>query len=318
MNAQHPQANVWDFMRGAMMTRALGIAAELGVADTLSEGPRPVGEIARETAVNSDSLQRVLRALASDGIFAEVEPGVFRNTDASELLQSGKPDREFARLFAGIWFRTVGDLDVGTDEASFPKAFGTDFWSWLAEHPRDRAMFDLAMTGGSEDRVERLQTLDWRGDETVVDVGGGNGSLLVALLRRLPGLRGVVFDLPETDRDESWLGERIEFVAGSFFESVPRGDVYILGTVLHDWNDERAAAILDTIRRDAPSGARIAIIDSVIAQGNEPDGAKWLDLLMLALLQGRERTEPEWRALIERAGLRVDSIESGLIQAIAP
>jgi hypothetical protein len=318
MTDRHPKATVWEFMRGAMMTRALGIAAELGVADTLSDGPKPVEEIARETGASSDSLQRVLRALASDGIFAEDEPGVFGNTDASELLQSGKPDREFARLFGGIWFRTVGDLDVGTDEASFPKAFGTDFWSWLAEHPRERAMFDLAMVAGSEERVERLEKLAWRGDETVVDVGGGNGSLLVALVRRLSGLRGVVFDLPETDRDESALGERIEFVAGSFFESVPRGDVYILGTVLHDWDDERAAAILDTIRRGAPSGARIAILDSVIASGNDPDGAKWLDLLMLTLLRGRERTEPEWRALIEGAGLRVDSIESGLIQATAP
>jgi hypothetical protein len=148
-----------------------------------------------------------------------------------------------------------------------------------------------------------------------VDVGGGNGSLLVELFRREPGLRGIVFDLPETDRDEAALGDRITFVAGSFFDRVPQGDVYVLGTVLHDWDDAHAAAILRTIRDCAPPDARVVIIDAVIPPGNDPYGAKWLDLLVLALFAGRERTEGQWRTLLESACLDVDRIHEGLIEA---
>ena len=138
--------------------------------------------------------------------------------------------------------------------------------------------------------------------------------LLRALLQRSPELRGIVFDLPETVRDEDALGERIEFVAGSFFESVPAGDAYILSGILHDWNDERAAAILRTIRAAAPPHARLLVLESVLQPGNDPHGAKWLDLLML-VLGGRERTEPDWHALLGDTSFEVTSCEDGLVQA---
>jgi hypothetical protein len=297
------------------MTKALGTVADLRIADALAAGPRPVDDLARESGADADTLHRVLRALASDGIFAEMEPRVFRNTEASELLRSTDPNRDFASLFGGIWLRAIAGLDPHSGKVAFSSAFGSDFWTWLAEHPAERAAFDSAMEDGKERRAERLEHLALRGDETVVDVGGGNGSLLRELLRRKPGLRGIVFDLPETDRDYDAFGDRIEFVAGSFFDRVPAGDVYVLGTILHDWDDEHAVAILRTIRASAPPDARIAILDSVIAPGNNPDGAKWLDLLMLVLFRGRERTEPEWRALLERAGMRIDAIQDGLVQA---
>ncbi len=299
-------------MRGALGTRALGVAADLGIADALAGDPRPVAEVARERGADPETLHRLLRALASDGVFAEEEPGVFRNTPASELLRGGWG--EFAHLFGGLWYRTVERLDA-TAEPAFPAVFGTDFWAWLAEHPGERAAFDIAMEQGKERRIERLAGLEWRGDETVVDVGGGNGSLLVGLLRHQPGLRGIVFDLPETVRDEATFGDRVEFVAGSFFERVPRGDVYLLSTILHDWDDGRAAAILHTIRDSAPAGARLLVIDAVVPPGNEPDGAKWLDLLMLALLGGRERDETQWRALLDAGGFEPVSIDDGLIEA---
>jgi precorrin-6B methylase 2 len=292
--------------------------ADLGVAQALAEGPRPVEDVAREVGANADSLQRFLRALASDGVFAEVEPGVFRNTDSSELLSS-EGWGDFAHLFGSVWYRAVADLEAETAEATFPRTFGTDFWAWFADRPEERASFDRAMTEGKDRRVERLSGIEWRSDETVVDVGGGNGSLLVELVRRRPSVRGIVFDLPETNRDEAQLARQgCEFIAGSFFERVPRGDAYILGTVLHDWDDERATAILRTIREAAPPGARVLILDSVIQPGNDPQGSKWLDLLMLVIAGGRERTEPEWRALIEGSGLRVDAIEDGLVQASCP
>src|SRR5436190_2026355 len=314
--SESPESQLWNLLRGALTTRALAVVAELGIADALAGGPRPVAELADETGSDADSLRRFLRALASDGVFAEESPGVFGNTAASERLRRGGGWDDFAILFGGIWHRTAGELDARTGEPTFPRIFGADFWSWLAEHRDERAAFDRAMAQGKERRVEQLAELDWRGDETVVDVGGGNGSLLVDLLARHPGLRGIVFDLPETNVDEASLGDRCTFVAGSFFERVPAGDVYILSTILHDWDDEHAATILRTIHAAAPADARVLIIDSVVPAGNEPDGAKWLDLLMLALFAGRERDEAQWKALLAGAGFEPVRIEKHLIEAV--
>lgn len=316
MSEREPDAVLWDFLRGAMTTKALGIVADLRIAERLVDGPRPVEDLAREAGFEADVLHRLLRALASDGVFAEEEPGVFRNTDGSELLRR-TGWAEFAHLFGGVFYQAVADLDraARTGTATFPDTFGSDFWSWLGARAEERAVFDRAMAGGKERSAERLADLEWRDGETVVDVGGGNGTLLVELLRHRSELRGIVFDLPETDRDEDALGDNIEFVAGSFFERVPAGDAYVLSAILHDWNDERATAILRTVRASAPHDARVLIVESVIPPGNEPNGAKWLDLLMLVLAGGRERTEREWQALLEGAGLEPVSVEDGLIEA---
>jgi hypothetical protein len=315
MSEPAAEERIWTLLRGALGTRALAIVSELGVADALAGGPRPAAELARELGVDADTLQRLLRALASDGVFAEKDAGVFHNTDASELLRRGRGWDDFAHLFGGIWYRTVGELDA-TGVPTFPRVFGTDFWAWLAAHPNERAAFDRAMEQGKEGRMERFTPIEWRGDEKVVDVGGGNGSLLVELLRFQPGLHGIVFDLPETVRDEAALGDRLEFVAGDFFERVPEGDVYILSTILHDWNDERATAILRTIRAAAPEWARLLIVDSVVPPGNEPTGPKWLDLLMLSLLGGRERNEAQWRDLLEAGGFTPVRFHEALIEAV--
>jgi hypothetical protein len=313
-----PESTIWNLLRGALATRALGIVAELGIADALADGPRSVSELARETSSDPDALHRLLRALASDGVFAETAPGVFENTGASEVLRFEGGWDDFAHLFGGVWHRTAGELDA-SGEPPFPRIFGTDFWSWLAEHPGERAAFDRAMEQGWESRLERLASVEWRGDELVVDVGGGNGSLLLQLLARQPSLRGIVFDLPETNRDEAELArEGIEFAAGDFFQSVPRGDVYVLSTILHDWDDERAAAILRTIRAAAPADGRLLILESVIQPGNDPDGAKWLDLLMLALFAGRERDEQQWRGLLEAGGFEPIRVTDGVIEARCP
>jgi O-methyltransferase domain len=314
-----PESVLWDFLRGGLTTKALGVVVDLGVAEKLADGPRPSAELAREAGVDPDVLHRLLRALASDGVFEEVEPGVFGHTDASrKLLDPGWS--EFAHLFGDVFYDAAADLAAAarTGAPTFEKRFGEEFWPWLGARPDERAIFDRAMAGERWRKAERLAALEWRDGETVVDVGGGNGALLADLLTRRPGLRGIVFDLPETDRDESAFGDRLEFVAGSFFEKVPPGDAYVLSGIIHDWDDERATEILRTIRAAAPSGARLLATESVIQPGNEPDGAKWLDLLMLVLAGGRERTEPEWRALLEGAGLRVERIEDGLIEARCP
>ncbi len=313
MSERPPETVVWDLLRGALATRALAIVADLRIADALEAGPRPVQELAAEVGADADTLHRLLRALSSSGVFAETEHGVFRNTESSELLREGWSD--FAHLFGGVWHRAAGELEAAPNEAPFVRTFGTDFWSWLAAHPDDRAAFDRAMSQGRTERVAVLERLDWHDGETVVDIGGGNGSLLSALLARQPRLRGIVFDLPETVRDEASFDERLTFAEGNFFERVPRGDAYILATILHDWDDERATAILDTIRAASPDGARLIVLDAVVQPGNEPNGAKWLDLLMLALFHGRERDEDQWRALLTRGGFEPVQIEDGLIQA---
>jgi hypothetical protein len=313
MSTVAPEEQIWNLLRGALTTRALGIAADLHVSESLADGPRPVAELADAAGVDVEALRRVLRALASDGFFAEEAPGFFRNTDASELLATSGWG-EFASLFGGVWYRAVGELDA-SGRATFPELFGTDFWSWLAAHPREREQFDVAMAQGQDTRIERLVKLDWRGDETIVDVGGGNGSLLIAFLEGRPQMRGIVFDLPETVRDESAFGDRIEFVAGSFFESVPEGDVHLLATILHDWDDESATRILQTIRAAAAPNARLIILDAVVPPGNEPFGAKWLDLLMLALFAGRERDEEQWRALLAAGGFEPVRFHERAIEA---
>jgi O-methyltransferase len=277
-------------------------------------GPRSAEQLAQQAGADTDTLHRLLRALASEGVFAEDEHGAFRNTEASELLRGGGWG-DFAHLFGGVWYRAADALDAQAGEPAFERIFGTDFWRWLADNPNERAAFDRAMEQGKERRVERLAALGWRGDETVVDVGGGNGSLLVELIRRHSGLQGIVFDLPETVRNEAALGDRIEFVEGNFFESVPPGDVYVLSTILHDWPDERATAILRTIHAASPADARLLVLEAVLAGGNEPHGAKWLDLLMLVLFHGRERDEAQWRELLEKGGFETVRIEDGLVEA---
>lgn len=314
MSARPPEAVLWDFLRGAMMTRALGVAAELRIAQKLQAGPRSVDELA--DSVDADTLHRVLRALASDGVFAEQEPRVFANTPASEMLAQDAWTA-FAHLFGDVFYDAVADLDVAVREgrATFEDGFGADFWTWLKEHSEERAEFDIAMSGGKARGAERLAALDWNDGDVVVDLGGGNGALLTALLERRPTLRGVVFDLPETVRDETSFPAGLEFVAGDFFEEVPPADTYVTSGILHDWSDERAGAILRTVRANAPSGARFISLENVIPAGNEPDGAKWLDLLMLVLAAGRERTEDEWRALLDAAGFDIERCESGFVQA---
>ncbi|HEY2182645.1 MAG TPA: methyltransferase [Gaiellaceae bacterium] len=308
MSERPPQAVLWDFLRGSLMSKALAAVVDAGVPKALSDGPRPVAELGGDP----DTLHRLLRALASDGVFRETEPGVFEHTDSSRLLL--EPGwSEFAHLFGGVFFEATTDLHASTPGGTFPDRFGAGFWEWLAEHPAERAAFDAAMAGERGTAAERLATLEWRDGEVVVDVGGGNGALLAELIGRRPELRGIVLDLPETVRDEAALGDRIEFVAGSFFDSVPEGDAYVLSGILHDWPDEEAARILRTIRAAAPRHARLLINESVIGPGNDADGAKWLDLLMLVLAGGRERDEEQWRGLLEGAGFDVESLERPIV-----
>lgn len=315
MSRRQPQAVLWDFMRGALMTRALAVAADAGIADALAGGPKDIAQLAREVGADSDGLERLMDALASDGLFERVDDGVFANTDASELLRD-PAQRALAHLFGGAYYRAVAQFDATGAPPAFARAHGTDLWRWLAENPTEREVFDRAMSNGVRSRAEWLGCLPWRGDEVVVDIGGGDGSLLIEFFRDRPGMRGIVFDLPEAMRDDTRLGGRIEFVAGSFFDRVPEGDAYVLSAVLHDWGDEPARAILDTIRRSARERARVVIVEGVLGP-RSPSVWRWADLHMLATLGGRERDETRWRRLLEAGGFEPVSVMDGLIEARA-
>jgi SAM-dependent methyltransferase len=309
------ESEIWDFFWGPLAARALALAADHRVADALADGPRHVEELARDIGADTDALRRILRALASRGVFAEDARGVFRNTEASEALRGEDGLGDFAHLFGGVWHRAAGELTL-TQRPSFPQIHGADFWTWLAAHPTERSAFDRAMARSREWKANLLDGVEWRGDEVLVDVGGGNGALLAELLRRRTGLRGIVFDLPDTTREETdQSGERLAFIQGSFFDGVPSADAYVLSTILHDWDDEGAARILRAIHSSASAGARLLVLDAVVPEGNEPHGAKWLDLLMLALFGGRERDELQWRTLLEANGFEPVAISDGLVEA---
>ena len=188
MSERVPEEVLWDFFRGAMMTKALAIVADLGIAEALADGPRAVDELARGAEVDPDALLRLLRALASDGVFAEEEPGVFRLTEPAQLLL--RPGwKAFAHLFGGVFYRSVADLDraARTGSETFPEAFGEEFWPWLGARAEERSVFDRAMAEGKERKAERLSNVEWRAGETVVDVGGGNGTLLFEVLGGMSG-----------------------------------------------------------------------------------------------------------------------------------
>jgi hypothetical protein len=298
-----------------MAAQALRVVAELRVADALAGGTQRVEELAGDA--NMDAVHRVLRALASDGVFEEVEPGLFRNTPASELLRTNGDQawHEFALQFGAEWYEAFARFPdaVATGEPTFPLVFGADFETWMRAHPDQLAVFNRSMAAGATARIARVADLAWN-DETVVDVGGGTGGMLVELVRRHPELRGVLFDLAEVVEGVE-APDRVDVVAGDFLDGVPPGDAYLVSRILHGLDDEEARRVLANIRAAARPGARVLLIESVIPLGNEPHGSKWLDLLMLVLGGGRERTEEDWRGLLAPAGLEVDSIEDGLIQA---
>jgi hypothetical protein len=323
MNEVPAEERLWNLMRGAMVVQALRVAAELGVADELAAGARPVDEVARAVGADADSLNRFLRALAAEGVFAEEEPGAYRNTETSELLRTGRDWNAFAHFFGGVWYAAFAESlhAARTGDETFSRTTGEGWWEWLAARPAEGELFNRAMSGGADRVAERLAELAWDA-ETVVDVGGGNGAILIELLRRKPQLHGVVFDLPEVAREaearvtSAGLADRCAVAAGSMFDGVPPdGDAYVLSGVLHDWDDAAAATILRNVHSVAPAHARVLVLESVLAPGTGQPGAKWLDLLMLVLNRGRERTEPEWRSLLAATGFTPTRVDDGLVEA---
>lgn len=315
---------------GFIVAQAIHAVTEAGVVDALAGGPRPAAELAAATGTDPDALRRFLRALAGEGLFVEEPAGTFALTEVGALLRSDTPGslRHFSRLMVDEAYQVweLAGHSLRTGEAAFAHRFGRPMFDWLADHPEKAAGFSAAQAGLVELRLLPLLDHDWSGVSTVVDVGGGNGGLLARLLARHAHLAGTLLDEPHVVEQarahlaEAGVGDRCRLVPGDFFAAVPGGgDTYVLAQILHDWDDEHAGRILARCREAIPEHGRLLILEQAIAEDGQPHPAKLLDLHMLVLLGGRERTEAEWRALLAAAGFSVTAISpharSSLIEA---
>jgi ubiquinone/menaquinone biosynthesis C-methylase UbiE len=302
---------------GYWTSQAIYAAATFGIADHLKDGPKSVGELAGATATDPDALYRLLRALASVGIFAEGPARSFALTPLAEPLRSDVPGskRALALMSGDEQFRAWAEIEYSlrTGQTAFDKVFGKPIFDYLAEHPDKARTFDAAMTGihGRESDAI-LNAYDLSAFGVVADIGGGNGSQLAAILKKHTAMKGILFDLPHVierakERIEAaGLRDRCRLVAGSFFEAVPDGaDAYILRHIIHDWDEEKCLTILRNCHRAMRPASKLLVIESVIPPGNEPFHGKFLDLVMLLIPGGKERTEVEYRALFERAGFEL-------------
>jgi hypothetical protein len=311
-----------ELMWGLAGTQCLHVVARLGVADALAAGPRPIADVARDVGADPDALERILRWLTAMGVFTQPAPGVAGLTEVGELLVDGHPatTRYNALFFGDLTYRTwAGAVETArTGRPAFAEHFGTPFFDYLAEHPEDAETFNRAMQGGSAARLPALVAWDWAGVGAVVDVGGGNGAVLRALLAEHPHLRGTVFDLPNVVESAAreiaaaGLADRCEVVGGSFFDRVPDGgDVYILAQILHDWHDDDACRILTRVRESMREDAVLLVLELIVPEDDMPHPAKLVDLQMLFLLGGRERTRTQWAELLRRGGFELAGVTDG-------
>ncbi|MDT4969259.1 MAG: hypothetical protein QOJ64_3996 [Acidobacteriota bacterium] len=315
-----PQAIMMQMITGAWVSQLIYVAARLGIADLLKDGPRSADELAGSTKTDAPTLYRVMRALASLGIFAEDENKRFSMTPLATPLQAGPGSLRAMALHLAerpSWL-AWGDLlySVQTGKTAFPHVHGQEIFTYYAEHPESSEPFNQAMTNFSETVIAALiKSYDFSAATRLVDVGGGHGSLLAAVLKANPDMKGVLYDLSPAAEGakqrvaEEGLADRCEVMAGDFFESVPAGgDTYIMKHIIHDWDEERAIAILKNCHRAMADDGRLLLIEAVIAPGNEPSLGKLMDINMLVLPGGRERTEKEYAELFSRVGFRLTKV----------
>ncbi|MEK6273708.1 MAG: methyltransferase [Actinomycetota bacterium] len=304
---------------GFMRTQALSAAAKLGIADIVDGEPRDVGDIAREVGADEASLYRLLRFLASEGVFEEVEPRRFSSSHLSDGLRSSAPlTMRYIAIAMGAeqyrgWSEALHSFVTG--EPGFDREYGLSYFEYLAEHPDASTVFNRAMAAGTRARIEALTGLDWSDHTRVADIGGGSGAAIASVLAANPHLQGVLFDLPNVVQEapdtlkQAGVSDRCEIVGGDFFvDTLPPADAYVLAQILHDWSDDRAKAILRNCRRSIAGGGRLLVVDGVVPPGPEPGFLKHMDLHMLVLVGGKERTEDEWRDLLAAEAFEIARI----------
>lgn len=303
-----------EMITGFWASQCLYIVAKLGIADHLKEGAKTVEELALRTHCVPDLLYRVLRALASRGVFEEIGEKRFQLTPLAELLRE---DHEHSLKYYAImygeepFYAFAGIAKVlQTGEIPFKKLYGDDFFSYLKGNPKPLDVFNRAIANVSSKQNENIvAAYDFSRSGKLCDLAGGTGSLLFSILNKHQSLKGMIFEMKEvvgSIQVPRALAGRVECCAGDFFESVPRGvDTFLLKYILHDWNDEDCLKILRHCREVMSKGTRLLVIEQIIRPGNEPQFAKFADLHLFALLGGRERTESEFVTLFEAAGLKL-------------
>lgn len=316
-----PHLEMLEIATGHFRSQAIYVAAALGIADLLEDGPKNCGELSRAAGAHPEALYRLLRALVSIGVFERNKNGDFQlNRLASTLLRNSPNSVRNAALLAGARFHWDSwshlSYSVLTGKCAFEHVHGAELFDYLRGNAAAAAVYEGWMTRASEMQVRAVvESYDYARFGTIVDVGGGHGALLAAILNSNPAVRGILFDLPEIIRDariiaDSGLDARCSGQAGDMFESVPRGgDLYILKTVIHDWSDGLAVRILGNCREAMTAGSRLLLIESVVPEGNGPHPSKFMDLNMLVLTHGgRERTIGEYRALFEAGGFELAQV----------
>ncbi len=309
-----PHDTIWNLTNAVVPSTCLHVVAELGVADHIGEVPVDASDLAAQCGVDADALARVLGLLSDHGVF-ERAAGGFRHNSASELLRTDHPMsmRGFPRMMGLPVFQTVIDRlihAVRTGSPSMETVEPDGLWAYLQGRPGEYEVFGQAMTAKAvADIASVLAAYDFRPFGTIADVGGGRGHLLRAILDAVPSAQGVLFDLPEVVTAVDFKHERLTPQAGDLFaDDLPSADAYILMEVMHDWPDDECVTILERIGRAARQGATVLVIENVIADDRPDPRGRTLDVVMLAVTGGRERTASELGVLFERAGLRRDRV----------
>ena len=310
-----PSAQMFQIILGMMTPQAIHVAAKLGIADIVSKTPRTADELAAATNSHAPSLHRLLKFLASVGVFSEDATGRYQQTPLSDTLRSDNPVSlrgAFVAFGSAFLWRAFGELSatIATGQPAFNHVFGTSFFEYLAEHPEDAAAFNAAMSATSTTELPAIvAAYDFSQFESLVDVGGGGGALLHGILLANPKLRGVLFDQPSvvagaTPLLAGSIAPRCEVIGGDFFQTVPAGaDGYLMRVVIHDWNDDDALKILRNCRHAIRDNGRLLLVESVLKPPNQPDPGRFNDLTMLVVAPGgRERTDAEFRELLRSAG----------------
>ena len=314
-----PFRKLLEIAGGYSLSRCLHVVADLGVADALDENPRPVAELAASVGAHPGALGRILRLLSANGVF-DLRGDSCRHSPASRLLRTDDPRsmRPLVRMFGlPMNWAVYGELGhaARTGSPAAEKVLPDGFWRYFAEHPDESGIFNAAMVGKAHGQIGAIvAAYDFSRFGVIGDIGGGRGHLLRAILAETPNARGVLFDLPQVIQEAAGAASsRLTLQAGDFFaDALPVCDAYLLMEVIHDWADEQSVAILRAIRSAAAPGARVLVIEQIIPHDARAHWSKMLDIHMLALLGGRQRTRQEYETLFDSAGLSfVREIDTG-------
>ncbi len=314
----HPNVLMLEKIQNLWLLGSVSVACQLGIADILKDGPKNIRELATLTGSVEDVLYRIMRLLASEGIFKESGDRVFSNSSLSESMKETELRYFIEHTLNSMQFRIFGDLmhSVKTGRRSSELFMEGEVFDFMGASEQRNELYNKAMTNTSRMQIAAIfSAFDFSRYSHVVDIGSGRGFFLTALLEKNPHMKGTLFDLPQVLEDKktlsvnSTMDDRLTVIPGSFFDTIPEGgDLYTLKNILHGWDDARAEKILNNIRNSVKCETRIMIIEAVVGETNKQSWAKASDIFMLAGVGGRERTEEEFRTLLQRAGFKIERV----------